>query len=268
MRKTTIHSNWLQIMENSLDPVHTEWLHGKFHEFYMEQQGSHESVAIARHHKKIAFDEFPYGIIKRRLMEGQSEDSSDWRDGHPVVFPNILAVGSGGGLWKSYAFQFRVPMDDETTDHFWYDAFIPPEGVTVPQHLLDNCPAYDAPQRGADGEYLFEYIYAQDVYAWETQGGIAQRNREALGTTDAGVIMFRKMLQRELKKIEAGEDPIYVFRDPAQNERIDLPLESNKDMLSDGFESLLRRSTADLAPCRDELLAVYQSNPTRQPATV
>ena len=37
--KTTVRCNWLQIMENSLDPVHTEWLHGKLYEFYKEQQG-------------------------------------------------------------------------------------------------------------------------------------------------------------------------------------------------------------------------------------
>jgi 5,5'-dehydrodivanillate O-demethylase oxygenase subunit len=263
--KTLVQANWLQIMENSLDPVHTEWLHGKLYEFAKEQQGKPTKVAIARHHKKIGFDEFPYGIIKRRLMEGQSEDSSDWRDGHPVVFPTILAVGSGGGLWKSYAFQIRVPMDDETTDHYWYNAFIPPEGANVPQHLLDGCPAYPAPQRGADGEYLLEYIYAQDVFAWETQGRLAQRDLESLGTTDAGVIMFRKMLQRELKKVEAGEDPICVIRDPARNERIDLPLEKGKDMLSDGFEAMLRRNIVDHSPLRDELIAVYRSAQQREP---
>jgi 5,5'-dehydrodivanillate O-demethylase oxygenase subunit len=254
---TRVHCNWLQIMENSLDPVHTEWLHGKLYEFVREKDGV--KVPLARHHVKIAFDEFEYGVYKRRLMEGQSEDCSDWRDGHPVVFPNILAVGSGGGLWKSYSFQIRVPIDDETTDHYWYNAFIPPRRVRVPVHLLDNCPAYDAPQRGAGGEYLLEYIYAQDVYAWETQGPIAQRDREALGTTDAGVILFRKMLQRELAKVERGEDPMCVIRDPARNKRIDLPLEVGKDMLSDGFASLVRRSPVDRAPFRDELLAVYRS---------
>jgi 5,5'-dehydrodivanillate O-demethylase len=250
------------------DPIHTEWLHGKLYEFYREQRGAPVSVAIARHHKKIAFDEFPYGIVKRRLMEGQTEDCSDWRDGHPVVFPNILAVGSDWGAWKNYAFQFRVPIDDETTDHYWYDAFIPPEGAQVPQHLLEGCAVFDAPQRGVDGEYALEYIYAQDVYAWETQGKIAVREKESLGTTDAGVIMYRKMLHREMKKVEAGEDPICVVRDPAENTFIALPMERGKDMLSDGFESLLGRTTANLAPIRDELLAAYKAHVTRVPAVL
>ena len=34
-----IPCNWLQIMENSLDPVHTEWLHGKLQEFVEEKSG-------------------------------------------------------------------------------------------------------------------------------------------------------------------------------------------------------------------------------------
>jgi 5,5'-dehydrodivanillate O-demethylase len=263
--KTRVACNWLQIMENSVDPVHTEWLHGKLYEFVREQAGVPARVAIARHHKKIAFDEFEYGIIKRRLMEGQSEDSSDWRHGHPIVFPNILAVGSGGGLWKSYTFQIRVPMDDVTTDHYWYNAYVPPAGADVPAELLTRCPAYDAPQRGPDGEYLLEYIHAQDVFAWETQGPIAERHHEALGWSDQGVTMLRKMCLRELKKVEQGLDPMCVIRDPAKNVRIDLPLEIGKDMLSDGFESMMRRNVMAYAPNLEELLVVFRNAAARLP---
>src|SRR5580698_9145063 len=35
--KATIPCNWLQIMENSMDPVHLEWLHGKQQEFVNER---------------------------------------------------------------------------------------------------------------------------------------------------------------------------------------------------------------------------------------
>src|SRR6185312_12182966 len=65
----TIDCNWLQIMENSVDPIHTEWLHGVLYEFIKEKEGI--KVAIARHHDRIAFDEFDHGIVKRRLMVGQ-----------------------------------------------------------------------------------------------------------------------------------------------------------------------------------------------------
>jgi len=258
-----INCNWLQIMENSVDPVHTEWLHGKLYEF-IEEKRSGVKVAISKHHVKIAFDEFERGIIKRRLLEGQAETVSDWKDGHPVVFPTILAVGSGGGLWKQYVFQLRVPMDDEHTLHLWYHAYIPPEGAIVPQHLLDDVAYYDVPIKDAAGEYMLQYIHVQDIMAWETQGAIADRSREALGWSDAGVTLFRKMLRREMKKVAAGEDPMNVIRDPAQNAIIDLPLEKFKEHFSDGFESLLRRHMASFSPIADDLIRVFTQRPQEQ----
>ena len=48
--RTLIPVNWLQIMENSLDPIHTEWLHGHTYEFIKEQQGQGHKVAISARH--------------------------------------------------------------------------------------------------------------------------------------------------------------------------------------------------------------------------
>ena len=259
--RAVLECNWVQPMENSVDPMHTEWLHGNLYQFLREEAGDPVKVAISKRHKKIAFDEFPWGIIKRRLLEGQSEDSSDWKDGHPVVFPNILAVGSGGGLWKQYVFQIRVPMDDTHTMHWWYHAYVPPEGAEVPQHLLDRVPMYEPPIKNADGEYMLEYIHVQDIMAWETQGGRADRSREALGTTDVGVVTYRKMLQRELKKVEDGLDPMCTIRDPRDHVRIDLPLEKNKAHFADGFESLLKRHMSSFSPIAPDLLRVFTQKP-------
>jgi 5,5'-dehydrodivanillate O-demethylase len=255
-----INCNWLQIMENSVDPVHTQWLLGKLYEFINEKNGV--KVAISKHHVKIGFDEFKHGIIKRRLLAGQPETVSDWKDGHPVVFPTILAVGSGGGLWKQYVFQIRVPMDDTHTLHLWYHAYIPPEDAVVPQHLLDEIAYYDVPIKDDKGEYMLDFIHAQDIMAWETQGPIADRSRESLGWSDSGVTMFRKMLKRELKKVEAGEDPMNVFRDAADNAVIELPLEKFKEHFSDGFESLLRRHMASFSPIAEDLIKVFTQQPT------
>jgi 5,5'-dehydrodivanillate O-demethylase len=261
-----IDCNWLQIMENSVDPVHTEWLHGKLYEFINEKNGV--KVAISKHHVKIGFDEFKHGIIKRRLLAGQPETVSDWKDGHPVVFPTILAVGSGGGLWKQYVFQIRVPMDDTHTLHLWYHAYIPPEDAVVPQHLLDDIAYYDVPIKDDKGEYMLNFIHAQDIMAWETQGPIADRSRESLGWSDSGVTMFRKMLKREMKKVEAGEDPMNVVRGAAANDVIELPLEKFKEHFSDGFESLLRRHMASFSPIAEDLIKVFTQQPKEQRESV
>ena len=55
---------------------------------------------------------FRFGIMKRRLLEGENpETSDDWSIGHPLIFPNLLAVGDEG----SSTFQYRVPVDDTHT---------------------------------------------------------------------------------------------------------------------------------------------------------
>ena len=60
---------------------------------------------------------------------------------------------------------------------------------------------------------------------WYTQGATADRSQERLGESDAGIILYRKMLKEQLDKIQRGEDPINVIRDPVKNVYIDLPHE-------------------------------------------
>ena len=196
--------NWLQPMENSMDPVHFEYLHGVYGNYVLGRQGKPIRF-VARHHKKVAFDPFEYGIIKRRLTEGASEDDDDWRIGHPVLFPNILA--------HSMMFQIRVPVDDTNTMHYWYYMRPFKDG----ESRQDSIPIYDYPPIGADGRCVVDTVNGQDMMAWITQGGVANRAAEHLGTTDQGIIMFRKLLMEQLEKVERGEDPMGVIRDPAKN---------------------------------------------------
>jgi 5,5'-dehydrodivanillate O-demethylase len=63
------------------------------------------------------------------------------------------------------------------------------------------------------------------MMAWWTQGPIARRDKERLGLSDAGIILFRKLLMENIKKVQNGEDPMNTFRDPAKNVCIDLQTE-------------------------------------------
>ena len=127
----------------------------------------------------------------------------------------------------------------------------------MPEKLFSEIPAFDMPSTDERGEYLLDLIDGQDIMAWETQGAIAQRDRERLGARDRGVILWRQILQRELKKLAAGEDPMCVIRDPAQNEIIELHVENGKAAFKDGFASLLKRMPFRYAPIADDLLAVF-----------
>ncbi|MDB5776660.1 MAG: rieske 2Fe-2S iron-sulfur domain protein [Herbaspirillum sp.] len=256
MGRALLPINWLQIMENSVDPIHTEWLHGHHYEFQKEQEGV--KVAISTRHEKIDFREFEYGITKHRLLEGHSEDSDDWRIGHPIVFPNILAVGNGNEKNRYYSFQMRVPVDDEHTMHIWYNAYIPPKTAKVPKHLYERVHQYEVPFKDANGEFIVDNVDGQDMMAWITQGAIADRTAENLGASDKGLAMYRKVLRRELKKIENGEDPMGIVRDAEKNRCIDLPNEKDKHHNSDGFASFMLRTHAKYSPIAQDLVAIFE----------
>ena len=267
--KTLIPVNWLQIMENSLDPIHTEWLHGHTYEFIKEQRGQSHKVAISARHEKIAFREFEHGITKHRLLAGHSEEGDDWKIGHPVVFPNILSVGNGDETSRYYAFQIRVPADDTHTLHMWYTAYVPPQGSKIDPALLDKVHVYEVPLTDKDGEYIMDNVDGQDMAVWCTQGPIADRTQENLGASDNGIALYRRVLRREIKKVEEGADPMFTFRDKTRNSRIDLPNERKKHHNSEGARSWIMRTHAAYSPIAEDVIQMYEgTKPAPQPLRV
>jgi 5,5'-dehydrodivanillate O-demethylase len=233
-----IPGNWLQIMENSLDPVHLEWMHGNGVEYSLLKQGPEggpgqewfdHALATSRvyktPHEKIGFDVFEHGIIKRRVVEGQTEEDDAWRVGHPMIFPNIL--GGYGGL--SLGFQYRVPMDDTHTWHVWYTTYFMP-GADVPKQ--DVVPYYEVPLTDENGRYMTELIDGGDLMAWTTQGPIAKRELERLAESDKGIILYRKLLEQQMELVEDGGDPMNVFRDPVKSQYVEFPRESSYNATS------------------------------------
>jgi 5,5'-dehydrodivanillate O-demethylase len=212
-----IPCNWVQAMENSVDPVHLEWLHGKYLAYVLDHQGKSQdpayqmayrgAQAFARPHMKIGFDVFEHGIIKRRVVEGRTEEDDEWRIGHPLIFPNILYVGNG--------FQIRVPMDDTRTLHYWYNVHEPYPGVQAPKQ--DKIPFFQVPVIDEKGLFLVDWVNGGDTMAWATQGSIAERSLEKLAESDKGIILYRRMLQQQMALTEDGGEPMNVFRDPVKN---------------------------------------------------
>jgi 5,5'-dehydrodivanillate O-demethylase len=214
--------NWLQIMENSLDPTHVEWLHGKLLDKAMVRAGLPPSTVLSGRHVKVGFDRFDHGIIKRRLREGQPEDADDWTIGHPTVFPYFLKVG--GGLFSS--FQMRTPIDDENTLYFWYIWYeVPEEFADIVRAVKRLDSVYFVPLQHPDGTFLMDTIDSQDAMVWATQGRRTDRQGEHLVQGDEGVAQFRKLLAEQLEIHERGGDPMGVFRtDPGE---IELPMETS-----------------------------------------
>ena len=221
--------NWLQCQENSLDPVHLEWLHVAWANFIREMNGDAER-RTRRPHKVIHFDAFEHGIIKRRIWEGGSEEDTEWKDGHPIVFPNYLRQGGDGfnlaaGTYRGNfsmgpAFQIRTPIDDERTGHWWVACYPMIDGDA--EQAPGDIPFYRPPVPHLDENDQPVYPElrsnsAQDPAAWITQGAIADRTGEHLGRSDKGIIMFRQMLEDNIRIVEDGGDPMEVYRDPERN---------------------------------------------------
>ncbi|MGH8217961.1 MAG: Rieske 2Fe-2S domain-containing protein, partial [Steroidobacteraceae bacterium] len=68
--------NWLQCQENSIDPVHFEWMH--------ENWGQRLRRGVVPHgakHLKLAFEEFDHGFVYKRIKEDSDERAELWTVG-------------------------------------------------------------------------------------------------------------------------------------------------------------------------------------------
>lgn len=249
---TMLPCNFLQIMENSVDPHHVEWLHGRYMAFINELKGVEAPQTFTKRHAKIGFDVFEHGIIKRRVLEGMTEEDEDWKVGHPLVFPHMLRVGAGG----QYQFQIRVPVDDTHTWHLWYTCYRPGE-VEVPRQ--DVIPNYEVPYLDDRGNFITDFVDGQDMMAWVTQGKISERDKERLGKSDMGITLLRRVVLEQIKRVEDGQDPLGVMRDPAANEIIDLPQEKEKYGSGQAFRTeFLKLGQARYSPIKDEIRELYE----------
>jgi 5,5'-dehydrodivanillate O-demethylase oxygenase subunit len=205
---TPLPCNWLQTMDNAADPVHFEHLHAVFGNYQLKKLGRAPAMFPARH-VKIEFDVFDYGIMKRRLLEGEPETSDEWTTGHPLIFPNMLAVGSA----QQASFQYRTPVDDTHTLQFAYRTTVrkpeaEPKAMLVVRSSLFR----------EDGSIVADNIPLQDMLAWVEQGPVSDRTAEHLATSDKGVILYHRLLNEQMDRLERGEEPMAVVRDPEENE--------------------------------------------------
>ncbi|MEE8519318.1 MAG: aromatic ring-hydroxylating dioxygenase subunit alpha [Dehalococcoidia bacterium] len=213
--------NWLQCQENSLDPLHFQWLHRYWGGWEMNrmktgaERDAWNSAVGARgaEHRKIGFEVTDYGVIKRRLVGDEVESDDHWAIGHPILFPNILRV--------SHGLEFRTPIDDTHTMHLITNYRQYKDG----EELQTEVPFHERSAYDENGKLVRDYVVAQDAVAWIIQGDIMDRTTERLGVSDVGIIMYRRMLEEQMEAVAAGQDPLNTHRDPVENEVIVLPCE-------------------------------------------
>jgi 5,5'-dehydrodivanillate O-demethylase len=206
---TPLPCSWLQTVDNALDPVHFEHLHGVFGNYVLKKLGRPPAMVPARH-VRIEFDVFSFGVYKRRLLEGEPEENNDdWEVGHPILFPNILAVGSA----HRPTLQIRTPVDEEHTIQFAYRTVERAQGADPRPVKTVHTSLFEA-----DGRVKADNIPNQDMLAWVEQGPLTDRSTHHQATSDKGVMLYYNLILEQFARMDRGEDPLGVIRDPAANE--------------------------------------------------
>ncbi|HET7004618.1 MAG TPA: Rieske 2Fe-2S domain-containing protein [Candidatus Binatia bacterium] len=204
--------NWLQPMENSVDPSHLYWLHG---------DTAHLAPTVDRYEEDHQFTPFEYGIMKRRITPGRKAGDPPVIDQHPLLFPITLRHVFRASKTTGFVLhnvQIRVPVDDARTQVFVV-YFTPNDTDKSPAE--GDTPWEYFPIRDENGEYRLSEVLVQDAMAWETQGAPTDRTQEHLGVGDEGIILLRKILREQIEIVRNGGDPLGVVRDAQKNQLIE-----------------------------------------------
>lgn len=211
-----LNCNWLQAQENSVDTVHTYFLHGHTAKLHGSTRGQFYYRPIEKYEWKYC----EWGIEKKMVYGG---DHPEEEIRPPMIFPNILIIDV-----PERSVHWRVPLDDMHTQIFTVMFTPSADGSIKEQPEHPPVDFYTGKTSLADdGDYdMFPedprmVFFNQDRMAWETQGAVYDRSKEHLGASDRGIAMFRKLLEDQIEAVENGRDPIVVLRDPAKNQMID-----------------------------------------------
>nr|WP_145552740.1 aromatic ring-hydroxylating dioxygenase subunit alpha [Variovorax boronicumulans] len=201
--------NWFQCQENSIDPVHFEWMH----ENWGKRLRTGDTTPGPTH-LKLEFDEFEHGFVYRRVKEDTDEADDAWTIGRVCLWPN--------GFFLGEHFEWRVPIDDEHTLSVTWKYTRVPRGREP--YVQDSIPTWYGPVKDADGRWIDTHVMNQDFLAWVGQGTIADRTQEHLGASDRGIVAIRRRFFEEMEAVAAGAEPKGTLRDPARNVRVPLPM--------------------------------------------
>ena len=190
--------SWLHMNDNIMDPFHVQVLHSTF-----------SVTQFVREFEVMPTVDFEYidaGVIYkayRDLLDGREVDRiSTWLAPNIMSVPStMLAAGPSTGMG------FVVPVDDThcrivgvarmNTGQSRQPYRV--NGKTWSQMSLEE--RQDVPN---------------DYEAQAGQGPVSLHSEEHLATSDRGVAMQRRALEREIRKVMEGGDPEGVIFDPAR----------------------------------------------------
>ncbi|MSP50956.1 MAG: aromatic ring-hydroxylating dioxygenase subunit alpha [Alphaproteobacteria bacterium] len=211
--------NWLQIMDNVVDPVHEPFLHARHSGIQFRDRDGREVSELLDLGEPEWF-ETPIGIL---CEEARWVGDSVWVRSMEYICPNIALVCQTPSLPPHYSSKsdeiaslpllcrWRVPVDDTTTTEFAY-VFYPRTGVN--DYLSNAIPGTRS--NYGDRSYEERQRYPGDYDAQVSQRSIARHTNEHLAASDKGVAMMRRMVRDGIETVARGEDPKGLLRTPGE----------------------------------------------------
>ena len=202
--------NYLQCFENSMDEVHVAFTHAP--------GGSH--AKIAQDLPIISAEETDWGMMRYgRRKTGEVRHTLHYPfAGVHVFVPPVFGMDGVGG-WPEMILLF-TPVDDHNCRWF-ATSKVHVSGEEAEKYWAKRrdmlskteefIPVLDVVKDIWSGKLLYQDVRhpllarVQDIAVQAGQGSIADRENEFLGRSDAGIVAWRRILQRELRAIANGQ---------------------------------------------------------------
>ena len=208
----TIACNYLQIVENSMDPVHLPFVHG-------------ESIKVWAAVPEFTVEETEFGMRQIQYRPGPTPAEQYVRSVYYMLpisrMVGIPASEDDFSTPTTIRTIWAVPIDDTNTIEFEVRFQASVNGRKL-DYKFESSPAdfdvtLEVPfhqYRGAGQPRLAypKFFGAQDQLMQLSQGPIAKREREHLRSSDRGVLMVRKLLSQAIRDVQAGKDPRGLLR--------------------------------------------------------
>jgi 5,5'-dehydrodivanillate O-demethylase oxygenase subunit len=209
--------NWLQCVENGIDPLHVSFTH---HDVW-------EDLQIE---PTMGFEDTPWGLVHKAYRSTEYEGIVNYRE-HHLIMPGISIGGSQGRNLVGPAgtpplsCRWSVPIDDETTliiRLIWKAADNPGvfKGDPLPRgwRAITVSPFKEYLEQTGNEPPTLGYtmppiIATEDATILQSMGPIVDRENENLLTHgDYGVQTLRSMYLKAIGDVQAGRDPLGTFR--------------------------------------------------------
>ena len=230
--------NWLQALEVGIDPAHASFLHRYFEDedpaagygrqFRGKPLDSDLPISkVLREYDRpeISVARTDYGM--RLVTLRRIDDKVTHGRATHVLFPQAFVIPMSAEMTIT---QWHVPVDDYGC--YWYSIFTsftaPVDKKTMREQRLKTYPAPDyrpihnranqwgfdaAEQRKATFTGMGFDINIHDQFACESPGRIADRTRENLGSSDKGIVLYRRLLLDAMNKNSRGERTLMMLDD-------------------------------------------------------